>query len=158
MIKMKREIALSICLAALYGCTTQSYSLSQALADQEAQLAAAERAWLDAYDTNDQSVMSATLVDGFTITFPDGQIDTRDDVINGLDPTDEPNDDPTHYTEDRSIRIIGNTAILSGVYVNPGDPGEADDKSRYTDTWMLIEGQWKVVASHLSDYRADEID
>ncbi|MEM9937217.1 MAG: nuclear transport factor 2 family protein [Pseudomonadota bacterium] len=155
---MKREIILSICLASLFRCTTQPYTSSQTLADQEAQLALAERAWLDAYDTNDRLVMSATLAEGFTITFPDGRIDTRDDVINGLDPTDDPDDDPTHYTEDRTIRVIGNTAILSGVYVNPGDPGEADDKSRYTDTWMLIEGQWKVVASHLSDYRADGID
>lgn len=155
---MKRLVPLMICLALLCGCMVDDSSSAPNIADLELQLANAERAWLDAYDDNDRSTMSATLAAGFTITFPDGRIDTRDDVIAGLDPSDEPDDDPTHYTEERKIRIIGDTAILSGIYVDPGDAGEPDEKSRYTDTWMLIDGQWQVVASHLSDFKEEVIE
>lgn len=137
------------------GCV--SVSLSSAPSPERArdQLARAERAWLDAYDDDDREVMSQTLADGFTITFPDGTVQTRQDVIDGLDPDDSPDadgseDDRSHYTEGRAIRVIGRTAILSGVYVNPGDDGEPDVRMRYTDTWMWLDGRWQVVASHLS--------
>ncbi|MEM1196795.1 MAG: nuclear transport factor 2 family protein [Pseudomonadota bacterium] len=154
---MKRLVTLAIFFPPLCGCMDDNASYAPDVADLELQLANAERAWLDAYDNNDRSTMSATLATGFTITFPDGRIDTRDDVIAGLDPSDEPDEDPTHYTEERKIRIIGDTAILSGIYVDPGDAGEPEDKSRYTDTWMLIDGQWRVVASHLSDFKEGEV-
>lgn len=122
--------------------------------DAHDQLAAAERAWLDAYVHDDRAAMAAALADGFTIVFPDGTVQTRDDVVGGLDPEpdfSEP-DGPVHYTEGREIRVIGDTAILTGVYVNPGED-RPDVRMRYTDTWMWLDGRWQVVASHLSAAR-----
>ena len=55
----------------------------------------------------------------------------------------------THHTEDRMIRLIGDTAILSGIYVNPANP-EPWHRLHYTDTWMWLDDHWQVVASHLS--------
>ncbi|WP_412068796.1 nuclear transport factor 2 family protein [Rubrivirga sp. IMCC43871] len=118
-------------------------------ADAEAALAAAERAWLDAYDTNDRAAMADALADGFTITFPDGTVQTRDDVIGGLAPAPTAAEGPTHYTEGRQIRVLGDTAILTGVYVGAG----GETRMRYTDTWMWLDGRWHVVASHLSHAR-----
>jgi ketosteroid isomerase-like protein len=114
------------------------------------QLDRAERAWLDAYDDNDREAMARFLADGFTITYADGEVETRADVLNGLDPSEGPDEGPSHYTENRSIRVIRGTALLSGIYVSPGDDGEPDQRYRYTDTWMWIDGRWQVVASHLS--------
>jgi hypothetical protein len=117
-----------------------------------AQLDRAERAWLDAYVENDREAMSRILADGFTITFPGGRMQTKDEVVGNLDPSEEPDDGPVHYTEDRTIRVLGRTAILTGVYVSPGGEEEDDRRARYTDTWMWIDGRWQVVASHLSRY------
>lgn len=135
----------------LTGCATTGPSAPPPDAAR-VQLGQAERAWLDAYDADDRAAMAETLAEGFTIVFPDGTVETRDEVIAGLDP--DPGgggaDSATHYTEDRTIRVLGDTAILTGVYVNPGGPGEPDIRMRYTDTWMWIDGRWRVVASHLS--------
>jgi hypothetical protein len=115
------------------------------------QLDRAERNWLAAYHHNDPDAMRQFLADGFTITFPDGSVESKDDVVAGLDPSEGFEDGPMHYTEDRTIRVMGRTAILTGVYVSPGDEGEPDDRYRYTDTWMWMDGRWQVVASHLSN-------
>ena len=137
------------------GCTSISSSTAPSPDRAPDQLARAERAWLDAYDNDDRDMMSRLLADGFTITFADGTVRTRQDVISGLDPNEdsdaeEAEDDSSHYTEGRMIRVIGRAAILSGIYVNPGDEGEPDVRMRYTDTWMWLDDRWQVVASHLS--------
>jgi hypothetical protein len=119
----------------------------------KAQLARAERAWLDTYVENDRATLKRLLADGFTITYPGGRMMTRDQVIGSVNPEEPPDDGPVHYTEDRSIRLIGRTAILTGVYVNPADEERPEQRARYTDTWMWIDGHWRVVASHLSALR-----
>lgn len=135
----------------LAGCTSTRQAPQGEKA--EMQLARAEREWLDAYDTGDRKFMTEILADGFSITFPNGEIDSRQEVIDGLNPSSGPQDRQSHFTEGRQIRLIGNTAILTGVYVNPGNGTRPDRRSRYTDTWMWLDGRWKVVASHLSEYR-----
>jgi hypothetical protein len=118
-----------------------------------AQLDRAERAWLDAYVENDREAMARFLADGFTITYPGGRVLTRDSVIATLTPEEGTDDAPVHYTENRTIRLYGRTAILRGIYVSPGGEEEPDRRARYTDTWMWIDGRWQVVASHLSAIR-----
>jgi hypothetical protein len=121
-----------------------------------AQLDRAERAWLDAYVENDRAAMRRLLADGFTITYPNGAVMTRDQVIGSVHPEEPTDDGPVHHTEDRSIRLIGRTAILTGVYVNPADDERPEQRARYTDTWMWIDGRWQVVASHLSNTRRQD--
>jgi hypothetical protein len=121
-----------------------------------AQLDRAERAWLDTYVENDRAALKRLLADGFTITYPGGRMMTRDQVIDSVNPEEPPDDGPVHYTENRSIRLIGRTAILTGVYVNPADDERPEQRARYTDTWMWIDGHWQVVASHLSSLRRQD--
>jgi hypothetical protein len=121
-----------------------------------AQLDRVERAWLDAYVENDRAAMRRFLADGFTITYPGGWVMTREQVIDSVNPEEPPEDGPVHYTQDRSIRLIGRTAILTGIYVNPADDGRPEQRARYTDTWMWIDGRWQVVASHLSSIRRQD--
>lgn len=112
----------------------------------------AERDWLAAYTNNDKQAMDLFLANGFRITFPDGRINQKGDVISGLDPSDGVDSTP-HFTRDRTIRLLGDTAILSGVYVSPSDDPDNTEPElewRYTDTWMKLDGRWQVVASHLS--------
>ena len=126
-----------------------------ARADAEAELARAETEWLAAYTLNDRDAMSEFLANGFTITFPDGRVDTRQNIIDSMDPerAGVPPEEgrETHYTRDREIRLLGDTAILTGVYVAPSNDSDRPDLEwRYTDTWMRIDGRWRVVASGLA--------
>ena len=128
------------------GCTSISSSTAPSPDRAPDQLARAERAWLDAYDNDDRDMMSRLLADGFTITFPDGTVRTRQDVISGLDPNEdsdaeEAEDDSSHYTEGRMIRVIGRTAILSGIYVNPGDEGEPECKVASHQTSLVVDNE-----------------
>ena len=93
--------------------------------------------------------MATFLAEGFTITFPGGRVDSKADVIASLDPDAPSRTGPTHYTESRTIRLYGGTAILAGIYVNPRADG-TETRMRYTDTWMWLDQRWQVVASHLS--------
>ena len=138
-----RALSLAAALLLVAGCASTAPGPPPGA---EAALAAAERAWLDAYDTDDRAAMADALAPGFTIVFPNGAVQTRDDVISGLDPEPSVHEGPSHYTEDREIRVIGDTAILTGVYVG----ASGTTRMRYTDTWMWIDGRWRVVASHLS--------
>jgi len=51
--------------------------------------------------------------------------------------------------EDVRIRLLGDTAIIHGrtTYTKPdGQPGAG----RYTDIWILRDGQWLCVAAHVT--------
>ena len=169
-----RHTWIFIVLAALLwpACTDTSAPRSEAVEqDVEAvkqALTRLEREWLDAYDNDDVEAMDRILAEDFTITYEDGEVVTKAQTIAGLtddDEDDDPeepdeaeDDDRSHYTEDTTIRVYGNTAILSGVYVNPNDEGEPDDRARYTDTYVKIDGRWQVVASQLTRLVAASTD
>ncbi|MDX1530764.1 MAG: nuclear transport factor 2 family protein [Rhodothermales bacterium] len=151
---MRRLSALCLAFAlagfALAGSAAGAYAQS-ASADELLRL---ERAWLDAYVTDDREAMAGFLDDAFTITFPGGRIDTKADVIAGLDADGPhpPGEGPHHYTEGTAVRFYGepaHTAILTGVYVSPRSDG-SEARFNYTDTWVLEDGRWRVAASHLT--------
>lgn len=103
-----------------------------------------ERAWLDAYEKHDPRAMRAILAEGFTITHPNGSMQSKRDVVEALGRSSDGRTD-TYRTEDVRGRCYGNTVILVGLVV------ESDgDRSRYTDTYVRLGGRWQVVASHLS--------
>ena len=151
---MQRLLLILLPVLTFAGCTNTPHQQTEQEATVE--LAQLEREWLNAYDNDDVEAMDRIVANDFTITFPGGQVDTKADIMAGLSPDEDEEEDEnegngrSHYTEDRAIRIYGNTAILTGVYVDPGDEGEPDERYRYTDTWMRRHGEWQVVASHLS--------
>ncbi len=67
------------------------------------------------------------------------------------------NGDPTIHIETTemsgvSVRVHGNTAVVTGAYhekgVSKGKPYEYRD--RFTDVWMNLTGKWQVIVSHYS--------
>jgi uncharacterized protein (TIGR02246 family) len=114
-----------------------------------------ERAWLNAYEQNDQKAMNAILADDFLITFADGSSQNKSQVISSLTPQAASSRPTTKfYTEDVKARVYGDTVILTGRVVaewqREGKP-VGKELSRYTDTYVKREGRWQVVASHLSN-------
>ena len=109
-----------------------------------------ERAWLDAYEKKDVAAMNAIVADDFTITFTDGSMQTKPQIIESLKrPGNSTNKFRTENVESRSY---GDTVILIGLVITEwSQNGEKKtDRSRYTDTYIKRNGKWQVVASHLS--------
>jgi ketosteroid isomerase-like protein len=136
-------------------CTANSQSRgTKATLDARAEQAVRrlEREWLDAGHNKDVAAMDRILANDFIITFGDGSVRDKDEVMRRLRVgTRNPNE--YDWTEDSEVRVHGNTAIIVGRYryrLREKDK-ETVSESRYTDTYIKRKGHWQVVASHLSD-------
>lgn len=139
------RLAVILVLTALAGCAASGPTVRP---NAEAELRAAERAWLDAYDDNDVDAMRRIVGDEFSIVYGNGTVVDKAGTIAFLTPG-HPDDPATRqFTEGTTVRVYGDVAILTGVYVSEGPAGA--NRSRYTDTWVWRDGRWQVVASHLT--------
>ncbi|MDQ3799925.1 MAG: nuclear transport factor 2 family protein [Acidobacteriota bacterium] len=141
-----------ILLLLLLICCCGGYASAQSQAEQEVRKL--ERAWLDAYERLDAKAMDAIVADDFTITFPDGSIQTKPQILNMLKAPRRPNQPQLRfYTEDVQSRVYGDTVILIGRVVTERrqNGNLVKEENRYTDTYVKRGGRWQVVASHLSD-------
>ena len=130
-----------------FGASAQQNS---ALMPAEVEVRKLERAWLDAYEKRDVVAMTAIVADDFTITFSDGSIQTKPQIIESLR---RPGGSTSKFTtENVQSRVYGDTVVLIGLVISEwkqnGQP--MSDRSRYTDTYVKRNGKWQVVASHLS--------
>lgn len=114
-----------------------------------------ERAWLDAYEQHDAKAMDAIVADDFSITFPDGSMQTKPQIIASLNRSRPPGAPTMKFrTEEVRARVYGDTVILTGrVITEIRREGQANstEQQRYTDTYVKRNGRWQVVASHLSN-------
>lgn len=149
----RRSLALLPALALLAGCAASGPTSRP---NAEAELRAAERAWLDAYDDNDVEAMRRIVADEFAIVYANAAVLDKAETIGLLSPG-TPDDPATRqFTENTTVRLYGDVAILTGVYVNEGPNGT--NRARYTDTWLWRDGRWQVVASHLTRLPTDAND
>ncbi len=151
---MKSMLALTLLIIS---ATTSLFSLeagSQSASKAEDEVRKLEREWLDAYESNDAEVMDRIVADGFTITFPNGAIQTKPQLMAGMRAPRKPDQPEMRFhTEDVKSQSYGDTVILSGRVVTQYQrEGKAvKEQSRYTDTYVKRDGRWQVVASHLSN-------
>ena len=113
-----------------------------------------ERDWLDAYEQNDGGAMDRIVADDFTITFPNGAIQTKPQLMAMVkSPRRAGQPRMRFHTEDVRSRAYGGTVILIGRVVTEyeRDGKAVREQSRYTDTYVLRDGRWQVAASHLSN-------
>jgi len=134
-------------------------SLTVAVAfPQESPVAAVqklERAWLDAYEQHDTRAMDAIVADDFTITFPNGGMQRKPQIIASLK-SPRPTDGRSmkFRTEEVQPPAYGDVVILVGVVVTEyqrDGKTASESRQRYTDTYVKRNGRWQVVASHLSN-------
>jgi uncharacterized protein (TIGR02246 family) len=114
-----------------------------------------ERAWLDAYEQHDAKAMEAIVADDFTITFPNGGVQTEPQIIASLkSPRPADGRSMKFRTEEVQPRAYGDVVILVGVVVTEyqrDGKTVSESRQRYTDTYVKRNGRWQVVASHLSN-------
>ncbi len=150
---MKRAVSILLTTFALVmtGALTAS---GQAVSKAEGEVHKLERAWLDAYEKRDVVAMNTIVADDFLITFADGSMQTKPQIIESLK---RPGGSSSKFfTEGVRARVYGDTVVLTGVVVSEWKQGDKTmtDRSRYTDTYVKRNGQWQVVASHLSNASA----
>ncbi len=130
---------------------TSCYATAQNNSEQEVRKL--ERAWLDAYEKKDAEAMNKIVADDFTITFPDGSIQTKPQILDSLKSSRSSSPPPKFQTEEVQARVYGDTVILIGRVIaewqQNGQPMK--EQNRYTDTYIKRNGHWQVVASHLSN-------
>lgn len=114
-----------------------------------------ERAWLDAYEQHDSKAMDAIVADDFSITFPNGSMQTKPQIMASLNPSRPPGAPTMKFrTEEVRARVYGDTVILTGLVITEiqrAGQGNSTEQQRYTDTYVKRNGRWQVVASHLSN-------
>ncbi len=67
-----------------FGITSAQSDPARTLSESEKAVRKLERTWLDAYEQRNVESMNAIVADDFTITFPDGSIQTKPQIIASL--------------------------------------------------------------------------
>jgi ketosteroid isomerase-like protein len=151
---MRRVVALALLIAASSGFSLAQQAQQSKLTKAEEVVRKLERQWLDAYEQYNADAMNLIVADDFTITFPNGAMQTKPQIMSMIKAPRRASDSKMRFsTEDVRSRAYGNTVILIGrvvtEYERDGKP--AKEVSRYTDTYVKRKGRWQVVASHLSN-------
>jgi ketosteroid isomerase-like protein len=146
---MKITIALLI-LACLATGAWDSATAQNKPESASSKVLALENKWNAAYKRGDIATMESLLAEDFIITVEDGSTFSKSGYI-------AHNGDSTLRVEitdmsGLSVRMHGNTAVVTGAYhekgTSKGKPYEYRD--RFTDVWMNLNGKWQVIASHYS--------
>lgn len=149
-----RVILLVMLLVATCGTSPARQAPQPKLSKAEEEVRRLERQWLDAYEQNDADAMERIVADDFTITFPNGAMQTKPQLMVMIKSPRRAGQPRTRfYTEGVHSRAYGDTVILLGRVVSEyeRDGKTVKDQSRYTDTYVRRNGRWQVVASHLSN-------
>ena len=152
---MRYPAIFMILVVALLFSVGQSRAFQTPQASQsEQEVRKLERAWLDAYEQHDGKAMNEIVADDFAITFPDGSMQTKPQILDSIKaPRSSASPSLKFYTEDVQARVYGDTVILMGRVITEyqRDGKAMKEQSRYTDTYVKRQGRWQVVASHLSN-------
>lgn len=151
---MRRTIVLAMLMVSACGLLFAQDGQKASVSKAEDEVRKLEREWLDAYEQRDAAAMDRIVADDFTITFPNGAIQTKPQLMTMIkSPRGGSQPKTRFYTEDVKSRAYGDTVILMGRVISEfereGKP--VKEQSRYTDTYVKRDGRWQVVASHLSN-------
>ncbi len=127
-------------------------SVAPLAAEAEQQVRKLEREWLDAYEQHDAAAMERILADDFTITYGNGQTQSKAQVVESLKAREKSASPPTKFaTEAVQARIEGDTVVLTGHLVQKSERGgEAMTMQfSYADTYTRRNGRWQVINSRL---------
>lgn len=139
---MKRLLTLALCLLPLV-CTAQKPS-----PEDEQALNQAEYALCQAFVKGDADRLAVIEADGYMLTGPNGMmVPRKTDIDNARTGGVRYSTVSTHET---SIRVYGNTAIITGRTVIQGFSKERPFEGifQFTDTFSRIGTEWRLVAAH----------
>lgn len=110
-----------------------------------------ERAACAAYQRNDAAALDSLIHDSYLLTDSKGVITTKADDLR--DARSRAIEFTTFHNEDMKVRVYGNSAVVIGRTILKGrarDGSAVDVEVQFTDTVVLIDGRWRIVAGHVS--------
>jgi ketosteroid isomerase-like protein len=121
-----------------------------AVADDKSRIIALENSWNQAELHNDAHAVDLLLADDFVMTVADGYTMNKAAMLASVRDTSYKPD--VLQSENMQVHMYGNTAIVTGSYLEKGkDKGKPfERRGRFTDTWVNLSGEWRCVASHFS--------
>jgi len=136
-------VALTVCLLSI-----SFVQLSAQENSDTTKVRALETRLTDAYKRRQFDLLASLLDEDFVITFEDGNTYGKTGYIS-YSAAASIRVDVAEMT-DVKIRLHGKTAIVTGAYHERGEEkGKAYDyRDRFTDIWMKVGGDWRLVASH----------
>ena len=132
-------------LVALLACgASAGYAQENSDSEAGAKILAMERVWAHAYVSKDPLALARILDDAFINVDSDGIVQTKAEVLAEVRTSTA----LQFLTESMVVRLHGNTAIVTGVFlikgVERGKPYAA--RERFVDTWLCRGGRWVSIA------------
>ena len=115
---------------------------------ERSKLIALENAWNQAQIHHDGAALERLIGDQFVYTDWDGTLMNKAKFIS--DTKDPSTEIKSVSNTDVNVYFYPGVAVVTGAYHTKGSTeGKAfDHHGRFTDTWILVDGQWVCVASH----------
>ena len=136
----------TLMLVALLACagTLASQAQEKSESDAAAKILALEHMWGQSYVSKDPKALERILDDAFVNVDSDGNLQNKAEVLAEVRESTM----IQFFTESMVVRLHGNTAIVTGVFVMRGlDHGKAyAQRDRFEDTWFYKSGQWVSIA------------
>jgi hypothetical protein len=142
---MRSTIARCMLLVAM--CLPIAAQRGNVAGDESARVLSLENAWNQAEVKHDARALSMLLAETFEFTDDDGHFMNKSQwlahIRNGVD----------HYEQlgnsGMAVHLYGNVAVATGIYQDKiRVKGKVVTRSgRFTDIWILQNGEWKCVAS-----------
>jgi ketosteroid isomerase-like protein len=117
----------------------------------EQELKEITRKRLDAEASRDVNYLSRVYADELSIANPEGRIASKEVILTNMKRASESIKRSSRLEQTR-VRVVGDTAIVTGINNIAMQIGnqERKDKVRFTDTYVRRQGNWQMLASHLS--------
>lgn len=118
-------------------------------ADKET-LRAIDASWNSLRLKSDVEGLERLLGDDWVLTHSDGRVQDKADYLRELSSRTRANQ--IIENQDVELRLHGDTAVVTGTSVQAGtrDGQPWSGRFRFTRTWILREGNWRMLASHSS--------
>ncbi len=136
----------TLMVVALLACaeTSAGYAQGDSDSDTGAKILATERIWIQAYLNKDAKALARILDDAFVNVDSDGKLQTKAELLAEVKTSTA----LQFLTESMVVRLHGNTAIVTGVFLIKGvERGKPyAQRERFVDTWICKAGQWVSIA------------
>jgi ketosteroid isomerase-like protein len=149
---MKRGLsALAVLLIALglpqFGLTPQTVAQEDRTSIQT-KIIALEKAWNQAFKYRDKKALAEILDDSMILANDDGSLQSRTAFMAGVNGA-PPSDDQQAQPESMSVRVFGDVAIATGIFLTKGIVKGKPyvRRIRFVDTWMSKGGSWVCIAA-----------
>lgn len=145
-----RRWSLVLLAVGFVGCASPRGSAGSSSAAMESAVLEAEQDWYTAMVQKDAARIDALLTEDFVMSGLNPSLETRAQYLQTIqtpDSTLKP-----FALEDRRVRIYGDSAVSTGRAQLEGIWNERPLALtfRYTNIFILRDGHWRVVASHVS--------